>query len=97
MEKKFMITMLAVIMVLGFSSASMSRMGGGHHGLHGGHGGGCNFIDEDYDGICDNQGSGCRHWDCAGYVDKDGDGDCDYRGRDHNFIRRGYRRLEVRM
>ena len=43
-------------------------------------GGGCQFVDEDGDGICDNyngQGTYCQGAGC-GFVDEDGDGVCDY-------------------
>ena len=82
MEKKLMITLLAVTMVLGFSSLSMS---GGHHGFPGG---GFNFVDDNGDGICDNGGSGCGLGDCPDYVDENADGYCDHSGRDRNSFRR---------
>ena len=88
MAKKLMILMLAVTMVMGFSSVSMSGMNGGHHGLHGG---GFNFVDEDGDGICDNGGSGCGQGDCPDYVDENDDGYCDHSGRDRNSFRRNYK------
>jgi hypothetical protein len=84
MAKKIMISLLVFSMVLGFSNISMS---GGHHGLHGG---GFNFIDDDGDGVCDKQGSGCRHGYCAGYVDKAGDGYCDYNAENRKFFGHGY-------
>lgn len=79
MERKLIVIMLALTMILGFSNISMGRMCGGSY-----------FIDEDGDGICDNSDRGGRYGYCAGYVDKDGDGYCDYNGGNRKFFRRGY-------
>ncbi len=41
-------------------------------------GAGCQFLDEDGDGICDNYNQGiCGIGNGTGYVDEDGDGICD--------------------
>ncbi len=79
MEKKFIVIMLALALVLAFSNVSMGRMCGGSY-----------FIDEDGDGICDNSGRGGRHGYCAGYVDKDGDGYCDNNRGNQNFFGYGH-------
>jgi hypothetical protein len=50
MGKQFFILTLALVLVLGFSNASMSWMNGRDGG-----GGGYNYVDEDGDGICDNR------------------------------------------
>ena len=76
MEKRFVTIVLTLVLVLGFSNASMSWMNGRQGG-----GGGYNFVDEDGDGICDNYNNG----GCPGYSDEDGDGVCDNRGGGRNF------------
>ena len=70
MERKFLVIVLVLAVTLGFSSVSMSRMGGGP-------GGGLNCVDGDGDGVCDNSGRGGRYGYCTGCVDEDGDGYCD--------------------
>jgi len=68
MGKQFIIITLTLVLVLGFSKASMSWMNGRHGG-----GSGYNYVDEDGDGICDHYSNGR----CPGYRDQDGDGICD--------------------
>ena len=88
MGKTFVAIAITVVLVLGFSNASMSGMNGNQGG-----GGGYNFVDEDGDGICDNYNNGgrpgysdedgdgicdnCNNGGCPGYSDEDGDGICD--------------------
>lgn len=76
MGKQFFILTLTLVLVLGFSNASMSWMNGRHGG-----GSGYNYVDEDGNGICDNYSNGT----CPGYRDEDGDGICDNRRGDPNF------------
>ena len=85
MGKQFFILTLTLVLVLGFSNASMSWMNGRHGG-----GSGYNYVDEDGDGICDNYSNGT----CPGYRDQDGDGICDNRRGGRNFP--GYGNREVR-
>ncbi len=44
-------------------------------------GNGCQYVNEDADGICDHRGDGAgMNCDCTFFVDEDGDGVCDLWG-----------------
>ena len=73
--KKLMAGILTAAVVLSVGAASAFAAG---------HGQGRYFVDENGDGICDNQGSGCGRY----FVDENGDGVCDNQG---SGCRRGCR------